>query len=475
MMNLETKIRETIQKYGMLSHGDSVLLGVSGGPDSVALFHLMLGLREELGLRMAVAHLIHGLRGDEAREDARFVAHLADQWAIPFYLKEVDLPRVKLARGKGNMEALGRKERYDFFVHVAENCTLNKVATAHTRDDQAETVVMWFLRGSGRRGLSGISPVRHLKGEGTGTSDSLLVRPLIEASRQEILAYLVDRNFDYRTDSTNLDCRLLRNWTRHQLLPQLRERFDDGVSGRLAQLAEIFRDEEKILDEITQRSLERLGSDGSLMVGALLREDKAMQRRLIRAWVESNSDSLRGMAFSYVEMVLDFMAQGPSQGRLSLPKGWDLVKEYDAIRLERTRRIKPGQICYSYTLPREGALVVPEAGVRFQSLRSSHVSPDARPQYEFEAYFDSSSLPEPLTVRNFRTGDCFQPLGMTGHKKVKDLFIEKKIPLSVRWTLPILVAGEEVIWIPRYGRSELAKMGLKAREILQVRVVPLDG
>ncbi len=226
MMNLETKIRETIQKYGMLSHGDSVLLGVSGGPDSVALFHLMLGLREELGLRMAVAHLIHGLRGDEAREDARFVAHLADQWAIPFYLKEVDLPRVKLARGKGNMEALGRKERYDFFAHVAENCTLNKVATAHTRDDQAETVVMWFLRGSGRRGLSGISPVRHLNGEGTGTSDLLLVRPLIEASRQEILAYLVDRNFDYRTDSTNLDCRLLRNWTRHQLLPQLRERID---------------------------------------------------------------------------------------------------------------------------------------------------------------------------------------------------------------------------------------------------------
>jgi len=473
MMNLETKIRETIQKYGMLSHGDSVLLGVSGGPDSVALFHLMLGLREELGLRMAVAHLIHGLRGDEAREDARFVAHLADQWAIPFYLKEVDLPRVKLARGKGNMEALGRKERYDFFAHVAENCTLNKVATAHTRDDQAETVVMWFLRGSGRRGLSGISPVRHLKGEGTGPSDSLLVRPLIEASRQEILAYLVDRNLDYRTDSTNLDCRLLRNWTRHQLLPQLRERIDGGVSGRLAQLAEIFRDEEKLLHEITQRSLERLGGDGSLMVGALLREDKAMQRRLIRAWVESNDHSLRGMAFSTVEMVLDFMAQGPSQGRLSLPMGWDLVKEYDAIRLERTRRIKPGQICYSYTLPREGALVVPEAGVRFQSLRSSYVSPHARPQNEFEAFFDSSSLPEPLTVRNFRTGDCFQPLGMTGHKKVKDLFIDKKIPLSVRRTLPILVAGEEVLWIPCYGRSELAKAGPKAREILQVRVVPL--
>ena len=120
-------------------------------------------------------------------------------------------------------------------------------------------------------------------------------------------------------------------------------------------------------------------------------------------------------------------------------------------------------------------MVVPEAGVRFQSLRSSHVSPDARPQNEFEAFFDSSSLPEPLTVRNFRTGDCFQPLGMTGHKKVKDLFIDKKIPLSVRRTLPILVAGEEVLWIPCYGRSELAKTGPKAREILQVRVVPFDG
>ncbi len=475
MMNIETKIRETLQKYGMLSHGDGVLLGVSGGPDSVALFHLMLGLREELGLHMAVAHLIHGLRGDEAREDARFVAHLADQWAVPFFLKEVDLPQLRLESGKGNMEALARKERYEFFAHVAEGCTLNKVATAHTRDDQAETVVMWFLRGSGRRGLSGISPVRHLTGEGTMPSDSLLVRPLIEASRQEILAYLVDRNLDYRTDSTNLDCRLLRNWTRHQLLPQLRERIDDGVGERLAQLAEIFRDEEKILDEITLRILQRLGGDGSLMVGALLREDKAMQRRLIRAWLESNDHSLRGMAFSYVKMVLEFLAQGPSQGRLSLPKGWDLVKEYDTVRLERTRRKKPVLPCYSYALPREGGVMVPEAGVRFQSLRSSHVSPDVRPQNEFEAYFDSSSLPEPLTVRNFRTGDCFQPLGMTGHKKVKDLFIEKKIPLSMRRNLPILVAGEEILWIPRYGRSELAKAGPKAREILKVRIVPLDG
>ncbi len=475
MRNLEIKIKETIRKYGMLSHGDGVLLGVSGGPDSVAMFHLMLSLREELGLRLAVAHLIHGLRGEEAREDARFVAHLAEQWAVPFFLREVDLPQVRLENGKGNMEALARKERYEFFVDMAKGCTFNKVATAHTRDDQAETVIMWFLRGSGRRGLGGISPLRHFKDQASPSTDLSLVRPLIEDSRQEILAYLADRNLDYRTDSTNLDCRLLRNWTRHQLLPQLRERIDDGVSDRLAQLAEIFREEEKILDGITLRGLQRLGGGGDLMIGALLQEDKAIQRRIVRRWLESNSDKLRGMAFSHVETALEFMARGPSQGRFSLPKGWNLVKEYDIVRLERSGRKKPVLPCYSYSLPREGSVMVPEAGVRFQSLRSSHVSTDAKPQNEFEAYFDSSSLPQPLTVRNFRTGDRFQPLGMTGHKKVKDLFIEKKIPLSMRRYLPILVSGEEILWIPRYGRSELAKAGPNAREILKVRIMPLDG
>ena len=474
-MNLETRIRETISKYGLLSPGDGLLMGVSGGPDSVAMFHLMLSLREELGLRLAVAHLIHGLRGEEAREDARFVAHLAEQWAVPFFLKEIDLPQVRLENGRGNMEALARKERYEFFGDVAEGCTFNKVATAHTRDDQAETMIMWFLRGSGRGGLSGISPLRHLKGEGSPSTGLSLVRPLIEASRQEILAYLADRNLDYRTDSSNLDCRFLRNWTRHQLLPQLRERFDDGLSERLAKLATIFRDEEKLLDAMTLKGLQRVGGGENLMVGALLREDKGIQRRVIRKWLDSNTDNLQGMAFSYVEMVLEFMALGPSQGRLSLPKGWDLVKEYDFIRLERSRRKKPVLPCYSYSLPREGSVMVPEAGVRFQSLRSSHVSTDNKPHNAFEAYFDSSSLPEPLMVRNFRTGDRFQPLGMTGHKKVKDLFIEKKIPLSVRRNLPMLVAGDEILWIPRYGRSELAKAGPNAREILKVRIMPLDG
>ncbi len=459
----------------MLAAGDGLVLGVSGGADSVAMFHLMVGLREEMGVRLSVAHLIHGLRGDEAREDARFVARLADGWKIPFFLKEIDLPQMRLSEGKGNLEALARRERYRFFCDVAETCGFQRVATAHTRDDQAETVVMRFLRGAGRRGLSGISPQRRIKASGESVKDLALIRPLLEASRQEIVAYLEDRNLGYRTDSTNFDCRLLRNWTRHQLLPQLRERIDEGVGDRLAQLAVIFRDEERVLEELTSQRLGEVESGEGLVVGAVLAEDRALQRRLVRRWLESNSDKLRGTAFNYVESALEFMARGPSQGRLSLPKGYDLVKEYDRVRLERTRRAKPSLPCYSYALPQEGDLMVPEAGVTFHALRSTNGLTNARPEDDLEAYFDADSLPDKLNVRNFRTGDRFQPLGMKGHKKVKDLFIEKKIPLSIRRNLPLLVAGDEILWIPRYGRSEVARPGPDAREILKVRILPIHG
>ncbi|MFQ5850342.1 MAG: tRNA lysidine(34) synthetase TilS [Candidatus Binatia bacterium] len=473
-MDLEAKVRDTIRKYEMLSFGDGVLLGVSGGPDSVALLRLMTSLGKECGWRLAVAHLLHGIRGEEARKDALFVAELAEKSSIPFYLKEVDLPRMRSERGKGNLEELGRKERYGFFAAVSAQCGLNKVATAHTRDDQVETLLMWLLRGSGRKGLSGIYVVRKLTSKGRSSAKPLLVRPLIDASRQEILAYLAEQGLDYRTDDTNLDRCHLRNWIRHRLLPQLRKRIDRRLDHRLAHLAEILRDEEGVLDRITQRRLDRLGRSRCFTRESLLQEDKAMQRRLVRAWLESNSGSLRGIAFDHVEAILRFIAQGPPHGRLSLPGGWDLLRQYEAIRLERGGRKELPEVSYSYFLPHGGEVVIPEAGVKLQSSRCSS-SFVTRPQDDLEALFDSALLPDTLTVRSFRAGDCFQPLGMCGHKKkVKDLLIEKKVPLPIRRILPLVLAGGEILWIPQYGRSEIAKVGPQTGEILKVKLTFLN-
>jgi tRNA(Ile)-lysidine synthase len=439
MTTLEDKVRETIQKHEMFSRSDGVLLCVSGGPDSVALLYLIARLRGEYGLRLAVAHLIHGVRGEEAREDAHLVAEIAEKLAIPVHLKEVGLPRMKMKDGRGNIEAMGRKERYAFFGAVAEQYGFNKVATAHTGDDQAETLLMWLVRGSGRGGLSGMPPVRKLISPDSGKTASLLVRPLIETSRQEIMVYLAEHGIESRTDRTNLDVRHLRNWIRHRLLPQLRERVDSKVSERLVRLAEILRDEDRVLDRIAWSCLERVGRDRHLMREAFLQEDKAIQRRVVRAWLDSSLGSLHGFTFDHVETIRNFVAQSPPNSRISLPGGWKLVRQYEAFRLLKREPRKITPVRYSYSLPLEGEVVIPEAGVKLQSLRCSYSSLP-RPRDNREALFDSADVPDDaLTVRNFRPGDQFRPLGMNGHKKVKDLFIEKKVPLPVRRTLPLVL------------------------------------
>jgi len=473
MTKLQSKVRETIQKYQMFSSGDRVLVAVSGGPDSVALLRLLSGLKEELGLRLEVAHLQHGIRGEEGREDALFVARMAEHLALPFHLREMDLPRMKSQKGKGNLEAMGRDERYRFFTALAEERGIRKVATAHTRDDQVETLFMWLVRGSGRRGLGGMPPVRRMISKDASLVEAMLVRPLIEASRKEIMDYLVMEGLEYRTDRTNLAPALLRNWIRLRLLPQLREKVDSGLDERLAHLADILREEEEILERIGRKELERAVRGKYLMRESLLRLGKAMQRRLLRLWLDATLGNIRGFGFHNVEEALKFILQGPPQGRLSIVRGWELIKEYATVHLEKSRgRQRP--VCYSYSLLRQGELVIPEAGMKIQSSLGPF-TPSAVPRDNREAIFDLASLPETLIVRNFRHGDRFQPLGMKGHKKLKDLFIEKKVPLAVRSTLPLFLAAGEILWIPTYGRSEVAKVGSQTREVLKIKLELFSG
>lgn len=472
-MELHAKVRETVEKYNMLSPGDRVLVAVSGGPDSVALLHLLCGLKGAMGLRLEVAHLQHGIRGEEGREDALFVANIAQRLALPFHLKEVDLPAMKSQAGKGNIEAMGREERYRFFRVLAEERDIQKIATAHTRDDQVETLFMWLLRGSGRRGLGGMPPVRVIARDDAILKRPMLVRPLIETSREEILDFLSAEGLEYRTDKTNLEPAPLRNWIRLRLLPQVREKFGSGLDERLAHTAEILREEEEILQRLAREGVERVVQDGHLMRDCLLQMEKATQRRLLRLWCGAALGGAEGLGFHDLEEALRFIAHGPPQGRLSIIGGWDLVKRYGTVRLERRgRNQKP--VCYSYELPRHGELVIPEAGMKVQSTPVP-LSPGVAPRDSGEAIFDLASLPETLTVRNFRHGDRFQPLGMRGHKKIKDLFIEKKVPLEIRSTLPLFLAGGEILWIPRYGRSEVAKVGPETREILRIRLEPCNG
>jgi len=463
------QVKQFIEKHQLLMRDDRVLVAVSGGPDSVALLRLLVDLRQELDLHLEVAHLQHGIRGEEARVDARFVAALADQLGLPFHLKEVSVPEIRTAAGKGNLEALARDERYRFFAELVRARGLHKVATAHTRDDQAETVLMWFLRGSGMKGLGGMAPLYRMKSAG---HELTIVRPLLQVSKAEIVEYLTEKNQTFRTDRTNQDQALLRNWIRLELLPKICERVDSRLSERFGQQAELMRDEDALLAELARRKLEEVSNANGLSRDALLAEPIAMQRRLLRLWIEAARGNLRGLDFVHIDELLRLIKDGAPQGRLAIPGGWELAREYDVVKLVR-RLARIERKCYSYEFTVGSTLQIPEAG---GELRGEVVGPPLAelPADLSEAVFDGAGLTEPLIVRNFRNGDYLQPLGMSGHKKIKDLFIEQKLPLALRATLPLLVLGQEILWVPGYGRSERAKVTLDTVSILRLKLVSLN-
>jgi tRNA(Ile)-lysidine synthase len=473
-MDLQRKVSQFLKRHELLARGDRVLVAVSGGPDSVALLQLLYELREELELHLEVAHLQHGMRGAEAQEDARFVAELAAEMELPFHLKEVSLLQIKSASGKGNLEALARDERYRFFAAVARKRRLGKIATAHTQDDQAETILMWLLRGSGLKGLGGMSPAHRLDGTNIGPDSRLIViRPLLDVSRDEIEEYLNEKRLAFRIDRSNQDPSFLRNWIRLELIPRLKEKTDRNLPSRLAQQAELIREENELLDALAKAALSETRNAEGMDRGSLLKHGKAMQRRLLRLWIEETRGHLRALDFQHVEALLDLIKAGPPQSRLAIPGGWALVREYETLRLKkRSRSWKQQRACYSYELRPGEDLHIREAGLRIAARELLPPLPTP-PVDLMDVFFDSASFPSKLTLRNFRPGDRFQPLGMRGHKKVKDFLIEKKIPLSVRASLPFLVLDDEVIWIPGYGRSELGKVTARTEVILNLKAVAI--
>ena len=469
VMNLDEQLAESLVRNGMLAPGDAVLVGVSGGPDSVALLHVLREIAPTLGLTLEVAHVEHGLRGHESRGDGEFVRAIAAALSLPFHFTHLDLSRPAPDGGAGNFEALARERRYRFFTEVARRQGIGKVAVGHNRDDQVETMLMWLLRGCGPEGLTGMPAVRPLDPGPSGAGAAQLIRPLREISRAEILAFLESRGLDYREDRTNRDTRYLRNWIRRTLLPEIRERSGHGLDRRLARLGGMLRSDHALLERRVAGAYARVSRGDALDRTGFLALEPELRPRMARFWLKRGLGTLRRLGFAHVDAVLGVIAGSSPHGRVSLPGSWTVVREYDSVRLiPAVEALRPDD--YSYVLPLEGEMTVPEAGVRVTSWCSANRE---RPEGDLEAAFDLSRLTrdgEPLRLRNFRPGDRFRPLGMSGHKKLKDLFIDRKVPRSRRRTLPLLLAGEEIVWVPGCARGDFATLEPDTRTVWRVRV-----
>lgn len=456
---LELRVLKTIRKDNMLQSGDHVLVAVSGGADSVALLYCLHRLSGRMNWKLAVAHFNHGIRGPEADEDEEFVRRLAAELALPFFCERAQIAR-QAAESTVNLEDLARKARYDFLRRTAAALGAGKIAVGHSLNDQAETVLSRLFRGSGVEGFSGIRPVL----------GGLIVRPLLGCSRSSIEAYLRHLNVTFREDTTNRDLKLERNRIRHELIPYLEASFNRRVVETLAREAELAREASEYLAVQSRKAyleLRKPASSGvSLPVAGLLALPRIIQKLVVRHALRECRGSLRGISMTHVLDVLALCRPESSGRRIPLPGDGLAVREFDnLILLGATPLCAPK---YRYELAVPGQCEVPETGMVFRAAVAQE-SPRAELEPAIErVVLDAASLPNPLVIRSCLPGDRY---GGPGHRKLKKLFNQARIPFRKRSCLPAVVAGEAVVWIPgvKPAKSFIARPGCSRCVVLEVR------
>jgi tRNA(Ile)-lysidine synthase len=463
------KVRRTIVKYRMLNRGDKVVVGVSGGADSVALIRILHELKDEWNISLIISHLNHSFRGEESKKEAEFVKKLAAGLNLPFELRTVDVPALKKGSGKSDQE-VAREVRYHSYEEIFKRHDANRIALGHSADDQAESVLMRLIRGAGPRGLSGIPPIR----------DSRYIRPLIEISRKEIEDYLEKKGAAFVNDSSNKKKVYLRNKIRLQLLPLLLGEYNPRFKENLLRLSSLIRQEdeylEKVVEEISSKVLLRRGDDFIILdLLHFLTLHKSLQPRMLRKFLEALVGNLRGINYLHLQAVLDMLHRDAPNRSIDLPRGIRAIKNYNELILRAREEGPMPPFFYTVESP-EAVVKLREACqmIKFTVLRNpleiewSNVPKNV-------AHFNLDKIQFPLLIRNFRKGDRFQPLGMKGFKKVKDYFIDEKIPLKKRGQIPLILSGEMIIWLIGLRIDDRVRVENATRNVLKAECVPMAG
>jgi tRNA(Ile)-lysidine synthase len=407
----------------------------------VALFRALLERRADLGLVLSIVHFNHRLREEESESDEQFVIELAQQHNLPFHRTEADTQR--FAREKGlSIEAAARDLRYAFFGRLIKEGVLDKVATAHTLDDQAETVLLRVIRGTGTSGLAGILP--RLK-----VGNGAIVRPLLGVRRKEVVGYLNALGQGWREDSTNSDTIFTRNRLRHEILPEIASRFNPEIISSLANLAEIARAEDEYWASATADAYLRCYRGTALEVPELLKLHQSLQRRVVRLAAIQKGATLD---FEHTERILSLLQTPESREprTVELPRGFRAV--VDNLRVVITAEEPLAKPCgFSYSLPIPGEVQIQELRL---VLRATLVTgSEVIGGYNDDHRLAVDRLTAPLTVRNWRPGDRFWPAHTRVEKKVKELLQQRRVSSREKSLWPVALAGNQIVWMRGFAVS----------------------
>lgn len=449
------QVRATLGRFAMTAPGDRVLVAVSGGPDSLALLHCLHLLAPELRIALHVYHLDHGLRGEQSADDSRFVVAEAARLGLPCTAERVDVA-AEVARTGETVQAAARRVRYARLEAVADAVGASRIATGHNRGDQAETVLMRLLRGSGLRGLAGIPPVR----------GGRFIRPLLGVSRADIEDFLCERSLVPRRDPSNDKAVYTRNRIRLELVPLLETQYNPQLVPVLAATAERLRQDADYLEQATHEVWTGLGASDGLGCAALLAQHPAIAVRLVRRLAAPLLPADQELSSGAVERALAAARRGGT-GEFDLEHGLVAAVAYGRLRIWSRAAAAPVALA---PVPVPGEVDVPELGVRVRTvlLAAGQAQPPAFPDEVGRACFETDGLPGPLAVRTRRPGDRIWPVGMTGSQKLQDLFTDRKVPRHRRDRVPLLVCGDAVLWVVGYrlDRRFILPPGMVAASVL---------
>ena len=448
VIRLIQQMRRTMECYDMAARGDHVVVALSGGADSVATLAALDLIAPRLGLRLSAAHVHHGLRGREADEDAEFAGELAARLKVPFQL--LRLPP-GLAQG-GNTEERARELRYRALSHAARELGATKIATGHTRDDQAETVLLRVVRGSGPRGLVAIQPVA-ATGEGVP-----VIRPLLECSRSQLERFLAASALPHREDSSNRSGRFLRNRIRHDVLPLLRQ-LNPAVDRALADLATLSGERERWLADV-------LRTDATILaVPSVQARASELHTDVLRQWLERVRGNSRGLTRRHFVALLGLLRPGRPNRRVEVPGG-AVVLEYDRLRYVAADRDVSGSA--SVVLAAGEALELNDWRIEVGPVERYSDSVGL-PSDLWSALVDADRTPSSFVVRTSQAGDRVRPCGMMGRRKLSDVFIDRRVPRGLRWSCPVVEVGSEVLWVPGVVRGSVGLVGPETRRVVWLR------
>jgi tRNA(Ile)-lysidine synthase len=457
------RVMDCIRKYKMITDGDAVLIGVSGGIDSICLLYTLYHLKDELKYSLIVAHVNHGLRGEQSDREAEFVKGIADELKLPCIVEKIDVLTYMHEKGLSKQSA-ARELRHDFFERTAKKSSADKIALGHNADDQAETVLMRLLRGSGAGGIAGMRAVR-----------DKIIRPLIEISRDEITDFVKEEGLKYVEDPSNLETDYLRNKIRLKLIPLLKQEYNPNIIGTLKETAEILRDEDDFMEDycstfLPDIILSKRNEAIEIDVNKLKNFHIAIQRRILRIILKRLKGDLLKISAVHIEDVLNLINKGFSGKSLNLPDDIQVVYGYDKLTIQYSQG-KGQKIKFDIPLKVPGETVLSEPHYKFKTdiiTSSELVAAGFNLGDKFIAFFDMDKLKGELRVRNRVNGDIFHPSGMKGSKKLKEFFIDEKIPRTERDNIPLIVSDNTILWVVGKRVGDYWNVNKNTKRILKI-------